>query len=178
MRAVSSPVAHQVVSVMERVHRCTVTELATHTGIDAGSLYYHVKKMKGAGVLREREKRSTGGRRETVYELAGSEVVFDPDGTRPAFIQELCRSVRVRLRSVERAFVAALETRKARRKAAGGSAPDPSLHQHHARLSSRDRAELYRRIEELEAFLVERDDPALESFVNVTIAVLPEARSA
>lgn len=176
VRAVSSPVAHQVISVMERVRRCTVAELAAHTGIEAGSLYYHVRKLKGAGVLAECEKRSTGGRQEVVYRLTGSEVVFDPDGTSPSFLRELCRSVRVRLRYVERAFVAALETRKARRASVGRSTPDPTLHQHHARLGPADRRELYRRIEALEAFLIERDDPQLTSFVSVTIAVLPEER--
>ncbi len=174
VRAVSSPVAHRIVSVMERLRRATVAELADRTGIEAGSLYYHVRKMKAVGVLIEHERRSTGGRDEVVYELPGREVVFDPDAVGPVFLRELARSVRTRLRWVERVFTASLETRKKRR-SARNSPPDPTLHQHHARLSPTDRKELYRRIEELEQFLVDRDDPERRDFTNVTVVVLPEA---
>ena len=121
-------------------------------------------------MLREKEKRSTGGRQETVFEITGSEVVFDPKRSSPAFLRELCRSVRTRLRYVERAYQRALlgDGRRA------GRSKNLSLHQHHARLTPEDRAELYRRIEELEAFLIERDDPRQAEFLSVTVAILPE----
>lgn len=174
VRAVSGLVPHQIVSVMERVPRCTVAELAEHTGIPAGSLYYHVRKMKRAGVLLEHEKRSTGGRQEVVYELAGSEVVFDPEASGPGFVKALCRSVRTRLRFVERAYLRALE-RRGKRDRSGRHRL--SLAQHNARLGAAQRAELFRRIRELEQFVIESDDPRRSDFVNVTIAVVPIERS-
>lgn len=170
VRALASPVAHQIVSVMERTRRCTVAELAEHTGVEAGSLYYHVRKLRKAGVLLEHDKRSTGGRKEVVYELAGSEVVFDPSARGPGFLKELGRTIRTRLRYVERALVDALGRLGTIRQ---GRGQNHSLHQHHARLGASDRAELYRRIEALEAFLVEHDDPAQAEFISVTIAVAP-----
>ena len=173
LRAATTVIAHQVISAMERVRRATVGELAVHTGVPAGSLYYHVRKLRDAGVLLEREQRSTGGRPELVYELAGSEVVFDPEGRSPRFLAELGRVVRSRLRMVERAFLAALGRPDAVRKGRGRNL---SLHQHQARLGPGARAELYRRIEELEEFLVAHDEPGREDGLHVTIAVVPLAR--
>jgi AcrR family transcriptional regulator len=175
LRAATSLIAHQIISVMERTRRCTVAELAEHTGVEAGSLYYHVRKLKKIGVLLEHDRRSTGGRQEVVYELAGSEVVFDPDGSSPGFLKELARTVRSRLRMVERAFIDALGRPGTVRK---GRGKNLSLHQHHFRLSARNRAELFRRIEDLEEFMFEHDDPARTDFTHVSIAILPVARTA
>lgn len=50
------------------------------------------------------------------------------------------------------------------------------LHQHRSRLSKTKQRELYRRIEELERFLVENDDPRQETCTHVTIAVLAFVR--
>jgi len=170
VRAVSSPVAHQLVSVLERTRRGTVAELAELTGVEAGSLYYHVRKLLRVGVLREAARQSTGGRQEVIYEITGSEVVIDPDARAPAFLAAVARSVRSRLRRVERAFVAALGDPRAVRRRRGRNL---SLHQHQVRLSAADRRELYRRIEELEAWLVERDDERQATFTSLTLAVLP-----
>lgn len=173
LRAVASPVAHQIVAVMERLGRGTVAELAEHTGVEAGSLYYHVRRLRKVGVLLEHGRRSTGGRQEVVYELAGSEVVLDPRKRSPGFLKELARSVRARLRYLERTYLDALGRRGTMR---SGRGRNLSLHTHRVRLGLQDRAELYRRLEELEAFLFERDDPGGKSFVDVTIAVVPVAK--
>jgi len=174
LKAARSPVAHQVISVMERVRRATVAELATHTGLPAGSLYYHVRRLRDVGVLREVERRSTAGRSEVVFEITGSEVVLDVDrGGEPAQ-QEFRRTLRTRFRALERGFLAALDRAGTRRK---GRGQNLSLHQHHARLSQKDMDELQRRIADLEAFLIERDDPEQADFLHVTVAVHPVGRS-
>ena len=86
---------------------------------------------------------ATGGRQEVVYELTGSEVVFDPEASSPGFLKELARTIRLRFRGVERAYLEALgragTVRHGRRR-------NLSLHLHHARLRPQHRAELYRRI--------------------------------
>ena len=171
LRAVTSLVAHQVISVMERVRSATVTELAERIGVRAGSLYYHVRNLKRAGVLVEQDRRSTGGRQEVVYELAGSEVVLDSGNAQPAFLGELARTVRSRLRMVERLYLDALARRGSARRVRG-----LSLHHHHSRLSAKSKIELERRIEELEAFLIDNDDPRVKEFTHVTLAVLPVVR--
>ncbi len=177
LRAVRSAAAHQVISVMERVKRATVAELAVHVGLPAGSLYYHVRRLEAVGVLLEGEKRSTGGRHEVVYELAGSEVVLDTSRSDKSFVAELARTFRSRLRALERAYVAAVERRAAARGVRGRGRPQgPSLHQHQARLGPRQRAELERRVEELAAFLVEHDDPRRRDFTHLTVAVVPLER--
>lgn len=170
VRALASPTAHQIVCVMERLRRATVAEIARHTGVEAGSLYYHVRRLQEAGVLAEHGRRKTGGRDEVVYELPGSEVVFSPEASSPGFLRELRRAIRMRLRYVERAMLAALGRPGTVRRRRGRNL---SLHQHHARLRPARRAELYRRIEELEAFLMEHDDPSVGEFLSVTIAILP-----
>jgi DNA-binding Lrp family transcriptional regulator len=174
LRAVTSTVAHQIVSVMERVRRATVSELAHEVGLPAASLYYHVRKLRRAGVLAPAEKRATAGRDEVVWELTGSEVILDPTAGGPRFLAELGRNLRARLRAVERGMLDALGRPGTIRH---GRGKNLSLHQHHARLSAAKRAELYRRVDELEAFLVENDDPRQEGFTHVTVAILPVARA-
>ena len=173
LRAVTNVVAHQIVSVMERLESATVSELEGHVGVPASSLYYHVRKLESAGILAAVAKRSTGGRDEVVYELTGSEVIVDPAERSPRFLAELARSVRSRLRALERWYLAALSNPDTERT---GRRRNLSLHQHHARLAPGKRKELYRRIEELEAFLVENDDPR-HDFLHVTLAVVPVARN-
>lgn len=175
VRIVTSPIASQIVSIMERTRRNTVGELAELVGIEAGSLYYHVRKLNKIGVLLEHDKLSTGGRQEVVYELAGTEIVIDPDERSPAFLAEIARGIRSRLRKIERGFVAALGRPGTIRRTPGRNL---SLHHHQVRLKKRDRAEFFRRVEELEAFLVEHDDKAQQEFLSVTLVVLPEARKA
>ena len=172
VRATAGAVPHQLISVLERERRGTVTELAGHLGLPPGSLYYHVRKLRDAGILLEGERRTTGGRDEVVYELAGREVVYDPEANTPPFLTELARTIRTRLRWLERACVKALSHPKTLRK---GKQRNLMLAHHHARLGPRDRAELHRRIEELEAFLQERDDPRREDFVHVTFVMVPMA---
>ena len=173
VRAASSLVAHELIALMERLRRATVAEMAEHLGREPSSLYYHVRKLAGAGVLAAGERRPTGGRQEVVYELTGTEVVLDPDERADGFVSELVRSVRTRLRAVERAFAAALGRPGARRRGRGRNL---SLHQHHARLRPKDLDELQRRIAALEEFLVEADDPDVDRFVSVTVAVVPADR--
>ncbi len=173
LRAVTSIIAHQIISVMERTRRCTVSELAEHLGIQAGSLYYHVRKLQKAGVLAPHVKRSTGGRKEVVYELTGSEVILDPTASGSRFLAALARTMRTRLRAVERGFLDALSHPGTVR---AGRNRNISLDQHHSRLSRSKRLELYRRIKELERFLIENDDPRQETFTHVTIAVMPVVR--
>ena len=175
IQALASLTAHQIVSVMERVRSATVTELAEHVGIPAGSLYYHVRKLEAVGVLAPTEKRSTGGRMETVYAIQGREVVLDSSSRRPKVLAALARTVRTRLRAVERWYLAALHDGDTVRTGRGRNL---SLHQHHARLSPRHRDELQRRIADLEAFLLEHDDPRRTDFTHVTVAVLPVPRPA
>lgn len=175
VRAVSSPIAHRVISVMERTRRNTVAELALLTGVEAGSLYYHVRRLKKIGVLGECERLSTGGRQEVVYEMMGTEVVIDPDANGPALLAEIGRSVRSRLKRVARDFNEALGRSGTIRRKSGRNL---SLHQHQVRLSRSKRAELYRRIEELESFLVENDDAKGREFLNLTLVIHPEVGGA
>ncbi|QDU69759.1 hypothetical protein [Engelhardtia mirabilis] len=172
LRAARSPVAHQVISVMERLRRASVAELAEHTAVPAGSLYYHVRRLVGAGALRACERRSTGGRDEVVYELTGSEVVLEADPGDAEATEEFRRTLRTRFRALERGYLGALEQPGTVRRGRGRNL---SLHQHQARLSTADRDELQRRIADLEAFLIERDDPRRQDFVQVTVAVHPVA---
>ena len=108
-----------------------------------------------------------------IYELAGSEVILDPEGSSAAFLKALGRSIKTRLRSVERGLLAALGRSDTIR---SGRGRNLSLHFHHARLNARHRTELQRRIVALEEFLIEHDDPSVQDFVNVTIAVHPVER--
>lgn len=173
VRALTGPMPHRLVSAFERMGQCTVGELSDELDEPAESLYYHVRRMVGAGVLRQCGVRPTSRRDEAIYELPGKELVFDPNNTSPAFLTALGKSVSALLRLADRAYGLAIAARGTKRK---GGARNLMIQQHYARLGADDLTELNRRLEDIADFIQERDDPTARPWVSLTMALSPVAR--
>jgi AcrR family transcriptional regulator len=69
MRLLASPVRMDVLQAFSTSTRLTVREIAQRLGKSRGSLYYHVRELQAAGVLREVDRRLVSRRYESVYEI-------------------------------------------------------------------------------------------------------------
>lgn len=169
VRAAASPTAHRLLGALERLGPSSVRELAEQLGMAPASLYYHVRRLEKAGVLRAKEQRATGKRPETVFELPGKEVILRGELS-PAMAGEVARAGQGMLRLAARLYAAA--TRKRR-------APRPRtrrrnvLIQVQGRLAPDALAEVNRRLEDIAQYVAEHDDPERNGFSCVTLALSP-----
>lgn len=173
VRALTGPMPHRLVSAFERMGQCTVGELSDALDEPAESLYYHVRRMVGAGVIRQCGMRPTSRRDEAIYELPGKELVFDPTNKTPAFLAALAKSVSALLRLADRAYGLAIAARGTRRK---GGTRNLMIQQHYARLGADDLTELNRKLEDIADFIQERDDSSARPWVSLTMVLSPVAR--
>ncbi|MFH2001713.1 MAG: helix-turn-helix domain-containing protein, partial [Planctomycetota bacterium] len=50
--ALRTPLRFQIISTIEQLEACSVNEIAPHVGMAPESLYYHIKKLVKAGLVR------------------------------------------------------------------------------------------------------------------------------
>lgn len=67
LRVLQSPVRHEVWAALVEAGPCSVSELAERMGRSPASLYYHVHRLAGSGLVEELGQRSAATRPETVY---------------------------------------------------------------------------------------------------------------
>lgn len=170
VKALSGPLQHQIIATIERLGPSTARQLAQHVGVAAESLYYHLRRLKAAGLLLESELRPTTRRPEAVFALPGNEIVLDPENQQESFLDALAAVQRSLLAMATRLYARAL---KAKGSVRSGPRRNLCVIQQNARLRPRDLAELNRRLEALAEFVAEHDDPAVESFLSVTISMSP-----
>ena len=173
VRALSGPLPHRLVSALERLGACTVSDLAAAIDEPPASLYYHVRKFVRTGLVRECGTRGEGTRAETVYEIPGRELVFDHANESSEYLAALGKAVASVLRLASRTYETALGRRGARRL---GSRRNQMIQQHYARLSATDLAELNRRLEDIADFVRERDRPGAKPWVSITMVLAPLLR--
>lgn len=170
LAAMVSPVRHQMVRLMCVLGECTVRELAERLGRSPESLYYHVRALERVGLIVLTRRRSTAGKPEALYHLAGEYLFTDPTQTDPEYLSAMQRSVSSLLRLADRQLHAALETQKEQ---GTPRAPNFRIQQYQARLSRRDLKRLQALLDELSTFLEEHDDPRESAISSVTFAVAP-----
>ncbi|MCA9311668.1 MAG: helix-turn-helix transcriptional regulator [Phycisphaerales bacterium] len=170
VRALASPLAHRVASGLERIGPATVAELGAAIGEAPESLYYHVRRLHAAGILRPAGQRETGGRPEVVWEVPGGEIVFDHEGRDPRFRAALARAGESLMRMAARGYAGAVRRGDASRRGRGRTL---MLQQHFTRLRPADLAELNRRLEEIAAFVRERDAGEKGTSVSLTMVMTP-----
>jgi len=166
LRAIASPLAHRIIGAMEHLGRATVAEIAESIGAPPESLYYHVRRMKAASLLRQVDQEPTTRRNRAVFELVGREVVVDLQHLDDEQLEELVRSRRVLMRFAERSL-----EQGARRRTT--QTDRVRLIQHHVRLGQRDLRELHRRMEELASWVAEHDTRGASQSCVLTLAVGP-----
>src|SRR5688572_9630588 len=67
IRALASPARQELLDTLQALGRASVPELAAQLGRPADALYYHVRALQKAGLLREVERRRRGRHVEAVY---------------------------------------------------------------------------------------------------------------
>ena len=173
MEALASPVRHQIHLAMEMLGACTVNELAQRMGRVPETLYYHVRRLEQVGILEQVGCRAGSWRDEAIYELKGKRLRVDPSQSSPRFLRAMAKGCGSLLRFAQRSFLRALED-----KAERTIIPKRSLRIEQAtvRLSSRDPAEMNKRLDSLQDSLTDADDPEEQQLYLITIATTPLCR--
>ena len=170
MEALTSPVRHQIHLAMEMLGACSVNELAARMGRVPETLYYHVRRLEKVGILEQVGSRVVSNREEAIYQLKGKRLRVDPSRTTPRFLKARAKGCGALLRFALRAFERALE-----RKGTRQLLPKQGLriHQMTVRLSTANVAELSERLDSVESFLAEADEPTGEDMYVITFATAP-----
>src|SRR5690348_13273430 len=67
LAALSAAVRQEIVDVLEQMGTVSVAELAAALGRPADALYFHLRALTHAGLVRNAGYRSPGGRKEALY---------------------------------------------------------------------------------------------------------------
>lgn len=102
--ALESTVCQEIVDLVGGAGPCSVRQMADLMGRRPDSLYYHVRKLKGAGLLIDQGTRGSGRRAEAVFDVPGRplRLVYDPE--EPDNVDAVTRIVASMLRSALRDF--------------------------------------------------------------------------
>ena len=169
LRALGSSIRHRMVAAFEALGACTVPELADSMGVQAETLFYDLKLLVSAGLVRRVGSRETGRRKAAVYELVARDFEVRVDEEGEAFRDAYATMGSALLRWADRAHAAALESPDTRQ---AGPERERSLAQFHARLGPEALRALNRRLESIEAFLAEAEDASAPLYV-VTLVTSP-----
>ena len=109
IRALTSPVRQEIVDTVQALRRCSVADIARQLGRPVDGLYYHVRTLLRADLLRTDGTRPGTKRPEALYCTASPrhnmQLHYDPEDRRN--VREVCRAVGGMLRVTERDFAAA-----------------------------------------------------------------------
>lgn len=158
-----------MIAGFEALGACSVRDLAGHLGVAAESLYYHVKLLLAAGLIVESGTRPTERRQARLYRVVSRAFEVRIDGASSDYRAAYDEMAGALLRWAGRAHSAALEDASLRQ---SGPARQRSLMQFHARLDDDALAELNRRLEEVEGFVRENEDPTARPYA-ITLVVSP-----
>ena len=170
IKALTSPVRHQMHLVMEMLGPCSVRELASRMGREPATLYYHVKLLERVGIITKSGTRGAGRNEEIIYALAQEHVRVDMNQRSPKFVKALASGCGALLRYAERTFVAALRRDATIRV---GAASELRIRQASVRLSKKSLIELNARLDELQDFIDASNSPSVESTYAITLCVAP-----
>ena len=166
LRALRSPLRQDIVLVLESVGPSSVAEIAERLGRSTHSLYYHVRQLERAGLVRTHEVRSTGRRDETVYALVSKGLVIDQRQRSQPFLEALGEMYSAALRRAERGLMRTLEEDLLRPPEEPRRSGVVTVN---ARLTPRGQKLLKQRLLELAETIEAEDDPRGEATI-VTIA--------
>lgn len=105
IRLLGSPIRQDLVDYLEWAGPSTVAELAAGLGTRPDRLYYHLERLREAGLVIEAEREAAGGK---VVELTGPSVALSYRLGDPERAAALTDAVGAMLRSAERRFEGAL----------------------------------------------------------------------
>lgn len=172
MKALASPVRHQIHLAMEMLGACSIRELASRMGREPATLYYHVNMLERAGIVIRSGVRGVGRQEEAIYELAEKQVRVDMTQRSPQFKNAMARGCGALLRYAERTFIAALKNEATIKT---GKATELRIAQVNVRLTKKTLLEINRRLDEVQAYIDEADSSNAKTMYAITICVAPVA---
>ncbi len=172
MKAIASPVRHQIHLALEMLGPCSIRDLASRMSRQPATLYYHVNMMERAGVLVRYGVRDTGRHAETIYMLAEKRIRLDMTQRTPRFLDAVTRGFASLLRYAERTLATALKSETTTKT---GKASELRIRQVNVRLTRNKLVELNRRLDDLQSYIDDADSPSAKSTYAITIclSVLP-----
>jgi len=173
MRALTSPIRMQIISIMEKHGDRSVREIASHLGMLPESVYNHVHELVKLGLLVESGRRSGTTRSEALFRLIADRVHVDWASASPTYRTALKKATRVAHRLSERVMEEAIDDADCPINRPGARA---RFQQESVILDEKHLRELLVRLEELDSFLAEKHDPEAEDVYVVTVAVGPLRR--
>ncbi len=114
IEALASPHRLEIVSAIGEAKQASIAALARQLGRTPHSLYYHVKLLERAGVVRLADTRRRGRRDERIWTLAGERILLDSATRSPASMVKASKAVDAMLRLTSRELSAALRRRAER----------------------------------------------------------------
>lgn len=108
IRLLQSPVRQDILDSLSASGPCTIAELAALLGLPADALYYHIRKLKEAGLVHA-EGRDREARGAETYALPAERMRLEYD-LEPEGRAAIADVIAAALRSASRDFTAALES--------------------------------------------------------------------
>lgn len=174
LEAVASPARQELLSALGN-GPATVTELAERLGRTRQALYYHVRQLAGAGLVREAGERGAGRDRERVWALAVERVAV---GARAGHRRDLAtadRAVGAMLRLTAREVRAAIASGASART---GARRELLALRGKSRLEPQELARLNGQLEAIERLLVRAKARPAGRLYSLTIVLTPSREAA
>ncbi|MCG3130563.1 MAG: hypothetical protein FLDDKLPJ_01328 [Phycisphaerae bacterium] len=152
--ALASPLRLEIIGHFEHGRELSVGDVARRMGRPAASMYFHVHKLVGAGLLVEGAARGRGPATEALYRAVADRIALQLNPGSAASVEAASRTVRALLRQAGREFERACRS---------GTLPERMFPQattgrrQRVRLSGVDAAEARRRLDAVERFLIRRN---------------------
>jgi len=102
--ALGSPVRFRIVDVLSLRGAASAREIAARAGRPVTSIYYHIRILRGVGIIEEAETRGAGRRAEKVYRLRAEKLVIDPKQRSSDYRKALADNCAALLRRAERDY--------------------------------------------------------------------------
>jgi DNA-binding MarR family transcriptional regulator len=162
--ALQTPIRWTVLRALGDLGRCSVGEIAARLDWKAESLYYHVKALERAGLVRRVEQRPTGHRHEAVYEAVARRLLLDRNDRSERYLAAVRGVYRAALRTTERELLSALEGERK-----GKGPRRNTMHKRFAaRLSPADHAKLRTLQDEIGTFDAEHEGRGLQGRLSLS----------
>jgi DNA-binding transcriptional ArsR family regulator len=175
LRALASPVRQEIVDTVQALGQAAVTEIATHLGRPADGLYYHLRALQSAGLLRVAgERRGRDGRPQALYSTTaperGMRLRYERD--KPAALRPLKRLVGSMLRTAQRDFERGLGEPA---RVLDGPRRELWAARANGWLSDAELAELNRLLRSVNALLARGPGPGRRRMASITFVLAPVA---
>ncbi len=170
--ALASPLRMEIIGLFEYGRALSVRDMADRLGRPVASLYFHVHKLVGAGLLVEGDQRGSGPAAEVLYRAVADRIALLVNPRSPDSVDAVVKSVRALLRQVGREFENACRSASHH---ATMPAQDAAARRQRVWLTPQDAAEARRMLDSVERFLVRKSRKSGGTEHTWTSLLLPVA---